>query len=60
MTIAPTGRTIDRMLTERQITLLQSSFELVRPIADTAGMLFYERIFTLAPETRALFDDDDV
>ena len=28
------------------------------PIADVAGMLFYERIFTLAPEARALFGDD--
>ena len=47
-----------RMLTNRQIELLQSSFDLVRPIAETAGMLFYERIFTLAPDTRVLFDDD--
>jgi nitric oxide dioxygenase len=46
------------MLTETQIDLLQSSFGLVRPIAETAGMMFYERIFTLAPGTRALFGDD--
>jgi hemoglobin-like flavoprotein len=30
----------------------------VAPIAETAGMMIYERIFTLAPDTRALFDDD--
>lgn len=38
--------------------LVQSSFADVLPIADVAGMLFYERIFTLAPEARALFGDD--
>jgi hemoglobin-like flavoprotein len=37
---------------------VQSSFEHVLPIADIAGMLFYERIFTLAPEARALFGVD--
>jgi nitric oxide dioxygenase len=46
------------MLDETQITLVQSSFDLVRPIADAAGMLFYERVFALAPEARALFGDD--
>ena len=46
------------MLDETQITLVQSSFDLVRPIADAAGMLFYERVFTLAPQARALFGDD--
>jgi nitric oxide dioxygenase len=46
------------MITESQIALVQSSFRFVLPIAETAGLLFYERIFTLAPETRALFDDD--
>ena len=46
------------MLNDTQIDLLQSSFAKVRPIADVAGMLFYERIFTIAPEVRALFGDD--
>ena len=46
------------MITETQIGLVQSSFRHVLPIADTAGLLFYERIFTLAPEARALFGDD--
>jgi len=41
-----------------QIDLVQSSFEHVLPIADVAGLLFYERIFTMAPEARALFGDD--
>ena len=46
------------MLNDTQIDLLQTSFARVLPIAETAGMLFYERIFTLAPEARALFGDD--
>ena len=45
-------------ITPAQVELVQSSFQHVLPIADVAGMLFYERIFTLAPEARALFGDD--
>ena len=46
------------MITDAQIALVQSSFRHVLPIADAAGMLFYERVFTLAPGTRGLFADD--
>jgi hemoglobin-like flavoprotein len=46
------------MITEAQIELVQSSFQHVLPIAEAAGLLFYERVFTLAPGTRALFADD--
>jgi len=46
------------MLTEQQISLVQSSFARVLPIAEQAGMLFYERIFSLAPEARSLFGED--
>ena len=45
-------------LTAAQVALVQSSFGSVAPIAETAGMMIYERIFSLAPDTRALFDDD--
>ena len=45
-------------ITPAQITLVQSSFQHVLPIAEVAGLLFYERIFTMAPEARALFGDD--
>ena len=45
-------------ITPAQLQLVQSSFQHVLPIADVAGLLFYERIFTLAPEARALFGDD--
>jgi hemoglobin-like flavoprotein len=51
-------RTLLVMITDEQIALVQQSFWKVVPIADVAGRLIYERIFTLAPETRALFDDD--
>ena len=46
------------MITDAQIDLVQSSFQHVLPIADAAGLLFYERVFTLAPGTRSLFGDD--
>ncbi|HKA04938.1 MAG TPA: globin domain-containing protein [Acidimicrobiales bacterium] len=46
------------MINDRQIALVQSSFEQVLPIADEAGVLLYERIFTLLPEARGLFADD--
>jgi nitric oxide dioxygenase len=46
------------MITEQQIELVQSSFQKVLPIAETAGELLYGRIFELAPETRALFAED--
>ena len=46
------------MITDAQIALVQSSFGEVLPIAETAGLMFYERIFTLAPGTRSMFGDD--
>jgi hemoglobin-like flavoprotein len=46
------------MITETQIALVQSSFRHVLPIAEAAGLLFYERIFNVAPEARELFGDD--
>jgi nitric oxide dioxygenase len=46
------------MITSQQIELVQSSFQQVLPIAEVAGELLYGRVFVLAPETRALFDDD--
>jgi nitric oxide dioxygenase len=46
------------MITSPQIELVQSSFQQVLPIADIAGELLYGRVFELAPETRALFDED--
>jgi hemoglobin-like flavoprotein len=38
--------------------MVQDSFKKVVPIADTAADLFYDRLFTIAPEVRPLFPDD--
>lgn len=38
--------------------LVQESFAKVLPIADQAADLFYDRLFELAPELRAIFPDD--
>lgn len=45
-------------MTPEQVALVQSSFEKVRPIADTAAQLFYDRLFEIAPEVRPLFTGD--
>ena len=45
-------------MTPDQITLVQTSFARVLPIADTAATLFYHRLFELAPEVRPLFSED--
>jgi nitric oxide dioxygenase len=46
------------MITKHQVELVQESFAHVLPIADVAGLMFYERIFTMAPEARAMFGED--
>jgi hemoglobin-like flavoprotein len=45
-------------ITSAQKDLVQSTFKLVAPIADTAASMFYNRLFTLKPELRALFHTD--
>lgn len=45
-------------MTPEQIELVQSSFRKVLPIKDTAGELFYSRLFTIDPELRPLFPED--
>ena len=42
-------------MTPQQINLVQESFALVVPIADTAAALFYDRLFTLDAALRPLF-----
>ncbi len=41
-----------------QIELVQASFEKVRPIASQAAETFYQRLFEIAPDYRALFKND--
>lgn len=45
-------------LTSRQVELVQRTFELLRPVADTAVALFYRRMFALDPSLRRLFPRD--
>lgn len=45
-------------MTPTQIDLVQSSFQKVLPIADTAADIFYARLFETAPEVRSLFPAD--
>lgn len=44
-------------MTPEQIDIVQSTFKKVVPIADTAGDIFYARLFEIAPDTRALFPE---
>jgi hemoglobin-like flavoprotein len=45
-------------MTPHEITLVQTSFAKVAPIAATAADLFYGRLFEIAPDVRAMFPDD--
>jgi nitric oxide dioxygenase len=45
-------------MSPEQVKLIQDSFAEVAPIADTAAEIFYDRLFVLAPQVRALFPDD--
>lgn len=42
-------------MNQNQIQLVQDSFAQVKPIADIAADLFYDRLFTLDPGLRPLF-----
>ena len=46
------------MLTDTQKQLVQSSFATITPIADDAAVLFYQRLFEMAPELRPMFRGD--
>jgi hemoglobin-like flavoprotein len=45
-------------VTPTQISAVKTSFAAMLPIADQAGMLFYERLFTLDPSLSPLFKAD--
>jgi len=45
-------------MTPEQVAMVQDSFKKVVPIAGTAADLFYDRLFTIAPDVRPLFPDD--
>ena len=45
-------------MTPDQITLVETSFAHALPVADVVATLFYNRLFEIAPEVRALFSED--
>jgi hemoglobin-like flavoprotein len=45
-------------MNSEQITLVQSSFAEVRPMASTAADIFYKRLFVLDPSLRSMFKAD--
>ncbi|MGY4310063.1 hemoglobin-like flavoprotein [Bradyrhizobium sp. USDA 4369] len=45
-------------MTPSQITLVQESFAKVAPISEQAAVLFYDRLFEVAPPVRAMFPVD--
>jgi nitric oxide dioxygenase len=45
-------------MTPEQVTLVQDSFAKVAPIADQAAVMFYDRLFEVAPQVKAMFPAD--
>ncbi len=45
-------------LTPEKVKLVQDSFKLVEPIADTAADIFYDDLFEKNPSVRPMFSDD--
>lgn len=45
-------------MTPDQVTLVQQSFAKVVPISEQAAVLFYDRLFEIAPQVKAMFPDD--
>jgi hemoglobin-like flavoprotein len=45
-------------MTPEQIQLVKTSFAAVAPIAEQAGLMFYDRLFTSDPSLRPLFKGD--
>ena len=45
-------------MTPDEVKLVQQSFSKVAPISDQAAILFYDRLFEVAPQVRSMFPDD--
>jgi len=45
-------------MTAEEINAVKTSFAKVVPIADQAGLMFYEKLFQLDPSLRTMFADD--
>ena len=46
------------MSSESDVQVVQRSFEMILPMADTFAAMFYDRFFTAAPNARPLFKSD--
>ena len=45
-------------MTPEQVSLVQQSFAKVAPISEQAAVLFYDRLFEVAPPVKAMFPPD--
>jgi nitric oxide dioxygenase len=45
-------------MTPDQVTLVQQSFAKVAPISEAAAVLFYDRLFEIAPAVKSMFPAD--
>ena len=45
-------------MTPDQVAIVQQSFAKVAPIADQAALMFYDRLFEIAPAVKSLFSSD--
>ena len=45
-------------MTPEQVNLVQQSFAKVAPISEQAAVLFYDRLFEVAPSVKAMFPAD--
>jgi hemoglobin-like flavoprotein len=45
-------------MTPDQVKLIQDSFAKVAPISEQAAVLFYDRLFEIASQVKAMFPDD--
>ena len=45
-------------MTPNQVKLVQQSFAKVAPISDQAAVIFYDRLFEIAPQVKAMFPSD--
>src|SRR5258708_21229993 len=45
-------------MTPKQVALVQDSFAKVALASEAAAMLFYDRLFDIAPQMKAMFPDD--
>jgi nitric oxide dioxygenase len=45
-------------MTPEQVAVVQQSFAKVAPVADRAAVMFYSRLFEIAPQVKAMFPAD--